>query len=71
MELLALGKNKSPSSYEQTSSDLNKYPLLKSPEIYSHASQFTKHLSLMTLEGDTLLQIQNGGMSPFLPSANI
>ena len=32
--------------------------LIKSPEKYAHASQCTKHPSLTTLEGDTLLKIQ-------------
>ena len=58
MKLSTLNSNKYPSSYDQTSADIIKWPLLKSPEKYSHASQFTKHLSFMTLEGDTLLEIK-------------
>ena len=50
--------NNSPSSYNQPSSDINKWPLLKSPDFYSHASQFTKHILPMILEGDTILQLQ-------------
>ena len=58
MKLLTLNSNKHPSYYDQPSADLIKWPLIKSPEKYSHASQFTKHLLFVTLEGDTLLQIQ-------------
>ena len=58
MKVLTLNSDKSPSSDDQHSSDLNKWPLLKSPETFPHASQFTKHISFMTLEGDNLLQIQ-------------
>ena len=53
-----LNPNNSPSYYNQPSDDIIKCPLLKSPDYHSHSSQFTKHLSSMTLEGDTLLQIQ-------------
>ena len=58
MKLLTLYSNKSPSYYDQPSANIVKLQLLNSPEKYSHASQFTKHISFMTLEGDTLLQIQ-------------
>ena len=58
MKLSTLNSNKYPSSYDQTSADIIKWPLLKSPEKYSHASQFTKHLSFMTLESDTLIEIK-------------
>ena len=58
MKASALNSYKYPSSYDQPSADLIKCPLLKSPDFHSHASQFTKHFSFMTLEGDTLLQIQ-------------
>ena len=37
---------------------LVKFPLLKLPYFSSHKSQFSKHLSFMTLKGDTFLQIQ-------------
>ena len=46
------------SSSNQPSADITKLPLLKSLGFHSHASHFTKHLSPMTLEGDTLLQLQ-------------
>ena len=51
----------SPSYYNQHSDNIIKWPLLKSLDFHSHPSQFTKHLSYMTLEGDNLLQIKNGG----------
>ena len=44
--------------YFKLGADIIKWPLLKSPEKYSHASQFTKYVSFITLKGDTLLQIQ-------------
>ena len=53
-----LNSNKSPSCYNQPSSDIIKWPLFKSSEKYSHASQFTKHLYPMTHEGGTLIWIQ-------------
>ena len=53
-----LNSNKYPYSYNQPSSDTNKWPLLKSPDVHSHDSQFTKYLSHMTLEGETFLQLQ-------------
>ena len=40
------------------SSDITQWPLLKSLDFHSHASQFTKHLSPTTLKGNTLLQLQ-------------
>ena len=46
------------SSYDQPSDDLIKWSLLKSPEKYSHASQFTKHIYCMTLEDDNILKIK-------------
>ena len=58
MKLSALTSNKHSSYYDQPSSVLIEFPLLNSPEIYSHAPQCTRNLSYMTLEGDTLLQIQ-------------
>ena len=57
MKLLTLNSNKYPSYCDQPSSDIIKFTPLKSPGKYSHASQITKYLSFMTLEGDTLLQI--------------
>ena len=55
----------------QHSSDLIKFPLLKSPYFHPHLSQFIKHLSFMNLESDTLLQIKNWWMPLFLTSDNI
>ena len=71
MKLLSMSSNKHYSSYDQTSADLIKSPLINSLEKYSHASQFTKHPYSKTLEGNTLLQIQNSWMSSSLPSDNI
>ena len=68
MKAFSLNSKKSTSSYDQPSADIIKWPLLKSPYFHSHASQFTKHISFMTLEG--LLQIKNGGMPLFLTSSN-
>ena len=53
-----LSSNNYPYSYNQPSADIIKLPLLKSPGFHYHALQFTKHLSSMTLEVNTLLQIQ-------------
>ena len=58
MKLSAITLKRKYSSYDQTSADLINCPLPNSPEKYSHASQFNKHISFMNLEGDTLLQIQ-------------
>ena len=58
MQILNPNSDKSPSSYDQPSDGLIKFPLLKSPEKYSHSSKFTKHLPFMTLGSDTLLQIK-------------
>ena len=58
MKLLTFNSNKYTSYYDQPSADIIKWIPLKSPEKHSHASQFTKHLSFMTLEGSSLLQIQ-------------
>ena len=58
MEISTLNSNKSTSSYDQNSADLIRWPLLEKPYFHSHESQFTKHLSFMNLEGDTLFQIQ-------------
>ena len=71
MKLLTFNSNKYTSYYDQPSADIIKWIPLKSPEKHSHASQFTKHLSFMTLKGDTLLQIQECGMPCFLTFANI
>ena len=38
-----LNSHKSLSSSNQHSADINKLPLLKSPDFHSHASQFTKN----------------------------
>ena len=53
-----INSNNQPSSYKKSSADINKGPLLKSPYPHSHASQFTKHLSPITLEGDTPIQFK-------------
>ena len=58
-KLSPINSNNSLSSSNQTSDNTNKWPLLKSPDLHSHASHFTKHLSSTTLEGNTLLQLQN------------
>ena len=54
----AINSKKSHSSYNQPSADIIKWKLIRSIYFHSHASQSTKHLSYMTLEGYTLLQIQ-------------
>ena len=53
-----LSSNNYNYSYNEPSVDIIKWPLLKSPNFHSHASQFTKHISAMTLERDTVLKIQ-------------
>ena len=58
MKLSAIISTKPFYSYNQTSAYLIKWTLLKSPEKYYHASQFTKHVPSMTLKGNTLLKIQ-------------
>ena len=58
MKASNISSKKSPSSYDKPSDYLIKWTLLKSPYFYSRALKFTKHVSSMTLEGDTLLQIQ-------------
>ena len=58
MNLSALNSDKPSYYYEQYSSDIFQCPPLKSPEKSSHASKFTKHLSSMAWEGDTLIQIE-------------
>ena len=58
MKLLTLNSKTFTSYHGQNSVYLIKCPLLRSPDKYSHASQFARHLSFITLEGDTLLQIQ-------------
>ena len=52
-----INTNNPPSSYNQPSAYIIKWELTRSPDFHFHASQITKHLSPMTLEGDTLLQI--------------
>ena len=70
MKISDLNSSKPSSLYDQYSDDLIQWSLLKSPE-KSHASQFTKHLSYITLKGNTLLQIQKWWNVVFLTSANI
>ena len=57
MKLSDLTSSKPYSSSDQPSTYLIKWPLLKSPGKYLHASKFNKHLSSMNLECNTLLQI--------------
>ena len=45
MKIPTITPNKTSSSYEQPSTDIIKWALLKSPEKSSYASQFTKHMS--------------------------
>ena len=54
----ALSSDKPFYSYEQPSNDIVKCSLLKSPEKSSHASQFTKNLSSVTLKDNTIIHIQ-------------
>ena len=58
MKTSALDLYKYPYSYYQPSDYLVKWPLLMSPYLHSHSSQFTKHLSFITLEGNTLIKTQ-------------
>ena len=53
-----MNSKKHPSSFNQPSYDTNKWLLLKSSYYHSYALQFTKRISPITLEGDTLLQLQ-------------
>ena len=71
MKFFALNSNKYPSSHYQPSAYLIKWTLLKSPDFHFHASQFTKRLSFMTLEGNNLIQIKKWWYSIFLHSENI
>ena len=52
-----LNSKNSHSSSNQPSDDINQWPLLKSPYFHSRASQFTKHLSHMTLEVYNILRL--------------
>ena len=63
IEISEFTPNKPSSFHEQPSTGITNCSLLKSPEKHSHLSQFTKHLSSMNLEGDTLLEM------PFVPSS--
>ena len=58
IKLSVITSNKPSSCHDQPSADIIKWQLLKLPGKYSHASQFTIHLSSMTLEVKNLLQIQ-------------
>ena len=58
MKLSYFALDKPYYSCDQPYYDLIQWPLLYSPEKSSYASKFTKHLSSITLEGDTLIQIQ-------------
>ena len=57
-KLSPLKQNNSPSSSNQPSAYINNCPLLKSLDFHSYALHFTKHLSIINIEGDTLLQLQ-------------
>ena len=57
---------KSSSYSEQPTTYIMKWKLLKSTEKYSYASQLTKNVSSLNLEGDTLFQIENFRM-PLYP----
>ena len=48
----------SNSSSNQHSADITKWTLLKSPYFHSHALKFTKYISPISLEGDTLPQLK-------------
>ena len=58
MKLSSISSNKHYFSYDEPSADLIKWPHIKFTRKYSYASQFTKHLYSVTLEVNTLLQIQ-------------
>ena len=58
MKISAITSNRYYSSNEKTPADITKWTLLKAPEKYSHPSQFTKYLSSINLQGDTLLQLK-------------
>ena len=58
IETKSIIQNKLTSYSEQPSTDIIKWPLLKSTGEYSHASQFTKHFPSPNLEGNTLLKLQ-------------
>ena len=55
MKPSALNSNKYPSSYDQPSDDLIKFPLLQSPDYYSHESKFAKRLLSVNHGARTLL----------------
>ena len=57
IKISALTSNKSSSSYDQHYNDIIPWSLLNSTEKYSNASKFTKHLSSMNLEVNTLIHI--------------
>ena len=58
IKLSSINSNKPSSYYEQPSADIIKLLLINEPEKYSHASQFTKNIFSMNLEGDNILQIK-------------
>ena len=66
-----LNSNNYPSYYNQHSADTNKWTLFKSPDFNSHYSHLTKHLSPMTLDYNTLLQILKWWDAIFLTSENL
>ena len=58
MKASDINSKKSPFSYDQASYYLIKWPLLKLTYFNFRTSQFIKHLSSITLEVNTLLQLQ-------------
>ena len=50
-------KSIQPSYYDKSYTDRLKFIILKTTEHYTHSSQLDKNLYPMTLEGDTLLQL--------------
>ena len=71
MKLSTINSNKNISPYEQSSDDLIKRPLLNSTEkIPMHHKSPNIYLTL-SLKATPFFIFKNGGMPPFMPSANI
>ena len=71
MKLSALNSNKSPSSYDQPSDDLIKWPHLKSPEhIKMHQNSPNIYIPL-PLKATPFFRFKSRGMPSFLPTENI
>ena len=58
MKISAITSNNISSFSYQMNAYLVKWPLLKSPDKYSHALQFTKNVSPLNLEAETIPQIK-------------